>query len=148
MQSKLNYDLEHFNLKKNEFEKYKETEIKKLEKEKKLINLLKTQNETLIQNSKKDKETIENLKNQIYQLQLEMKNKENENKITIGKLKKQIEELKLNQNNNKYISEHSSTNNILKNSQNVKTNEEIESPNSNQLKNISIISKQSNQKKK
>ena len=100
IQSKLNYDLE----------------------DKKLINSLKTQNERLIQNTKKDKETIENLKNQIYQLQLEMRIKENENKITIGKLKKQIEELQFNQNNNnnKYISEHNSTNNILKNSQKLK----------------------------
>ena len=38
IQSKLNYDIEQLKLKKDEFERYKEVEIKKLEKEKKLIN--------------------------------------------------------------------------------------------------------------
>ena len=101
LHSKLQEDIELFNTKTNEFELYKDTESKKLQKkekaiadEMKLCNHIKLQNHTLSTNSKKDKELIESLKTQIKTIQNECRQKELNNKLIIDKLKKQNEELK------------------------------------------------------
>ena len=98
---RLQEELEQLNIKKNEFETYKDSEHKKMQKkekaiavEVKLCNHIKLQNHTLATTSKKDKEQIEILKTQIKTMQNEFKQKEINNKIIIDKLKKQNEELK------------------------------------------------------
>ena len=106
LHSKLQDDISNLELKKKEFEIYKENEMKKIQKDKKnlaqeikSLNNLKQQNQTLTLASKKDKEQIENLKNQIAKIQNDYKLKENNNKIMIDKLKKEIEDLKREHNN-------------------------------------------------
>ena len=101
LHSKLQEDIELLNTKTNEFETYKESENKKLQKKEKAIaeeiklcNHIKLQNHTLSTNSKKDKELIESLRTQIKTIQNEYKQKELNNKLIIDKLKKQNEELK------------------------------------------------------
>ena len=157
---KLNNDMEQLNLRKDEFEKYRETEIKRFEKERKLLNTLKIQNQTLTQNAKKDKDTIEGLKNQIIKIQQEMRQKETTSKLTIDKLKKQIEELKLknetlnnnnitdniNENKNKNINNINNNNNNNNNNDN-NNNKNLEnniynSSNSNILNNVECESPQ------
>ena len=106
LHSKLQDDISNLELKKKEFEIYKENEMKKIQKDKKnlaqeikSLNNLKQQNQTLTLASKKDKEQIENLKNQISKIQNDYKLKENNNKMMIDKLKKEIEDLKREHNN-------------------------------------------------
>lgn len=110
---KLQEDLNSFNLRKKEFETYRENEIKKLQKEKKNMmqeiksfNNLKVQNQNLTMNAKRDKEQIENLKNQILKIQNENKQKEINNKLMIDKLKKQLEDAKKENNLTNYDYNH------------------------------------------
>ncbi|MCQ2818891.1 MAG: hypothetical protein MJ252_16620 [archaeon] len=100
IQNKLNDEMTKLNLKKEEFERYKEEEMKKIQKEKKnaindtkQIKALQTQIQTLNQQAKKDKDTIENLKIQLNKAQNDANQKETANKAAIDKLKKKIEEL-------------------------------------------------------
>jgi len=92
----LNKEVDNFYFKKEseskEFEKWKEEEIKKIQKDKK-INESKSgrANQNIIP-SKKDKEEIESLKNIIAKMQEEFKIKDNNNKLTIEKLKRKLEE--------------------------------------------------------
>ena len=90
LQYELNLDIEEFNSKKIEFEKFRESELKKIEKEKKNYNIIKIQNQQLINNAKKDKETIDFLRKQISKLQNELRHKEINNKHALIKMKKQI----------------------------------------------------------
>ncbi len=92
LQYELNLDIEEFNSKKIEFEKFRESELKKIEKEKKNYNIIKIQNQQLINNAKKDKETIDFLRKQISKLQNELRHKEINNKHALIKMKKQIKE--------------------------------------------------------
>ena len=104
LSKKLMNDIEEFNIKKEEFEKYKESEIENIKNKKilfnqhpsmisesnnKIIISLKNQNQTLLQNSKKDKETIKSLKLKIFDLENIIKQKDNE-----------IKKMKSNNNNN------------------------------------------------
>ena len=89
MKKKLNKDMEEFSLLKqkefNNFEKWKQEEIKKLKKSNQNNN-----NTNSNSNSKKEKEIIEQLKNQLARTQDEIKKRENVNKVNIDKLKKQL----------------------------------------------------------
>ena len=88
-------DVQQFNHKKAEFEKYRNEELNKIKAEKKKlfienknINNIKFQNQSYSMIIKKDKETIENLKKQISDYQYLLKQKETENKnskINFGK---------------------------------------------------------------
>ena len=87
IQAKLKNDVEQFNIKKAEFEKYRDEEMnkiriekKKLMAENKAINNVKFQNQSYAMMVKKDKETIEHLKKQIEDYQQLLKQKETENK--------------------------------------------------------------------
>ena len=90
--TKLNNDIYQFSQKRDEFEKYRKSELIKIKNNKKNILLesknikeIKNKNQELINKSKKDKEIIENLKNKINKLQLKQKeNKENNNMIIIN----------------------------------------------------------------
>ena len=62
LQLQLKNDINDFSKKKDEFEKFREIEIKKIEHDKKSYNLIQEKNNLLILSSKKDKETIEQLK--------------------------------------------------------------------------------------
>ena len=80
-------DVQQFNYKKAEFEKYRNEELNKIKAEKKRlfienknINNIKFQNQSYSMIIKKDKETIENLKKQILDYQHLLKQKECENK--------------------------------------------------------------------
>ena len=108
IQNKLMNDVKQFNLKKNEFEKYKKEELNKIKMEKKKImsenkniNNIKFQNQSYAMMIKKDKETIENLKKQVldYQFLLKQKESESKNKKNIKKLNignnKKIDDLNL-----------------------------------------------------
>ena len=92
LQYELNLDIDEFKSKKIEFEKFRENELKKIEKEKKNYNTLKIQNQQLINNAKKDKETIEFLRNEITKLKNELRHKDLNNKHVLIKMKKQIKE--------------------------------------------------------
>ena len=96
IQTKLMNDVQQFNYKKAEFEKYRNEELNKIKIEKKKliienknINNIKFQNQSFSMIIKKDKETIENLKKQIleYQHLLKQKEKEdkNNNRISVGR---------------------------------------------------------------
>ena len=90
LSKKLLNDIEEFNKKKEEFEKYRQAEIEIIKNKKmisvnqnfennnKLILSLKSQNQALIQNSKNDKETIIALKIKINDLENIIKQKDNE----------------------------------------------------------------------
>jgi len=93
LSEKLMNDIEEFNIKKEEFEKYKQSEMENIKNKKmllnqlpsmtsesnnKIISSLKNQNQTLLQNSKKDKETIKSLKLKIFDLENIIKQKDNE----------------------------------------------------------------------
>ena len=93
LSEKLMNDIEEFNIKKEEFEKYKQSEIENIKNKKmslnqhppmisesnnKIIMSLKNQNQILLQNSKKDKETIKSLTLKIFDLENIIKQKDNE----------------------------------------------------------------------
>ena len=109
LSEKLMKDIEEFNIKKEEFEKYKQSEIENIKNKKislnqhppiisesnnKIIMSLKNQNQTLLQNSKKDKETIKSLTMKIFDLENIIKQKDDEIKkikiiiIILSKTKK------------------------------------------------------------
>ena len=92
LQLELKKDIEDFSKKKDEFEKFREIEIKKIEHDKKSYNLIQEKNNLLILSSKKDKETIEQLKRKITKLQEENKIKEIENKRLKDQIKLKIKE--------------------------------------------------------
>ena len=104
LSEKLMNDIEEFNIKKEEFEKYKQSEIENIKNKKislnqhppiisesnnKIIMSLKNQNQTLLQNNKKDKETIKSLTMKIFDLENIIKQKDDE-----------IKKIKNNNNNN------------------------------------------------
>ena len=109
LSKKLTDDIIDFNRKKEEFEKYKQSEIETIKNKKinssnlninyenynKIINDLKGQNQLLIQNSKNDKEIIKQLKIKINDLENIIKQKDNEKKKN-----------KNNNNNNNFINSH------------------------------------------
>ena len=93
LSEKLMNDIEEFNIKKEEFEKYKQSEIENIKNKKislnqhpsmisesnnKIIMSLKNQNQTLLQNNKKDKETIKSLTMKIFDLENIIKQKDDE----------------------------------------------------------------------
>ena len=92
LQLQLKKDIEDFSKKKDEFEKFREIELKKIEHDKKSYNLIQEKNNLLILSSKKDKETIEQLKRKIAKLQEENKLKEIENKRLKDQIKSKIKE--------------------------------------------------------
>ncbi len=92
LQLELKKDIEDFSKKKDEFEKFREIELKKIEHDKKSYNLIQEKNNLLILSSKKDKETIEQLKRRITKLQEENKIKEIENKRLKEQIKLKIKE--------------------------------------------------------
>ncbi len=92
LQLELKKDIEDFSKKKDEFEKFREIELKKIEHDKKSYNLIQEKNNLLILSSKKDKETIEQLKRRITKLQEENKIKEIENKRLKDQIKLKIKE--------------------------------------------------------
>ena len=92
LQLELKKDIEDFSKKKDEFEKFREIELKKIEHDKKSYNLIQEKNNLLILSSKKDKETIEQLKRKITKLQEENKIKEIENKRLKDQIKLKIKE--------------------------------------------------------
>jgi hypothetical protein len=108
IQAKLKNDVEQFNIKKAEFEKYRDEEMnkiriekKKLMAENKAINNVKFQNQSYAMMIKKDKETIEHLKKQIEDYQQLLKQKETENKNNkisfvkkYGIINKKLEEIR------------------------------------------------------
>ena len=84
---KLMKDIEDLNIKKNNFEKYKEEEINKIKeekerllKERKELNSIKLENQSLNISQKNDKETINHLKNYISELKAIIQKKDNEMK--------------------------------------------------------------------
>ena len=81
-------DIEDLNIKKNNFEKYKEEEINKIKdekerllKERKELNSIKFENQSLNISQKNDKETINHLKNYISELKAIIQKKDNEMKL-------------------------------------------------------------------
>ena len=122
LQLQLKNDINDFSKKKDEFEKFREIEIKKIEHDKKSYNLIQEKNNLLILSSKKDKETIEQLKKKITKLQEENKLKEIENKRLKDQIKSKIKEpfIKKNIIVNKFETENISPN--LENNQIKKIN--------------------------
>ena len=122
LQLQLKNDINDFSKKKDEFEKFREIEIKKIEHDKKSYNLIQEKNNLLILSSKKDKETIEQLKKKITKLQEENKLKEIENKRLKDLIKSKIKEpfIKKNIIVNKFETENISPN--LENNQIKKIN--------------------------
>ena len=100
LHEKLNKDIENFNQKKEEFEKYRLDELNKIKEEKKniesqtkLITNIKKENQSLNISNKNDKETINHLRDYISQLKTIIKKKDEE-----------IKQLSKNNNNiNNYI---------------------------------------------
>ena len=97
LQSKLITDIQQFNEKKTEFEKYRQAEINKIKtnkkkSENKLLSDLKNQNQNLQIQAQKDKETIKNLRMQINDLQNLVKIKVKMNIKTKNLAKKQRQE--------------------------------------------------------
>ena len=87
IQNKLLDDVQQFNLKKQEFEKYQKEELNKIKMEKnklfiesQKINKIKNQNESYAIIIKKNKEIIENLKKQISNYQVLFKQKQTQNR--------------------------------------------------------------------
>ena len=132
LSEKLKNDIEEFNIKKEEFEKYRQSESEIIKNKKnisvnqpfgyentnKIIISLKNQNQNLIQNSKKDKETIKELKLKIFDLENIIKQKDNEikkiknsNIITTSK-KELFENKKINEQMNKKNIDKGKTKNI------------------------------------
>ena len=88
LHEKLIKDIDNFNIKKDEFEKYKLEELNKINEEKKnidsysnIITNLKLENQSLNISNKKDKEMINHLKDYINQLKLLIKKKDEEIKL-------------------------------------------------------------------
>ena len=92
LQLKLKYDINDFSKRKDEFERFREIELKKLEHEKNICNIIKEKNNILILHSKKDKEDITKLKKNIIKLQEENKIKDIEIKKLKEKLKTKLNE--------------------------------------------------------
>ena len=87
LHTKLMKDIEDLNIKKNNFEKYKEEEINKLKeekekllKERKELNSIKLENQSLNISQKSDKETINHLRNYILELKAIIQKKDKEMK--------------------------------------------------------------------
>ena len=133
---KLNNDLYQFNQKKEEFEKYKKNETNKLKNNKKNLIIeykymkeIKNKNLELINKSKKDREIIDSLKNKINNLQLILKQKENnfyynkykspntKYKNNIHNTFNNISEIRLNQSHNKGL--YHSIDDKMKNIENI-----------------------------
>ena len=92
--TKLNNDIYQFSQKKEEFEKFRKSELIKIKTNKKNILIesknikeIKNKNQELINKSKKDKEIIDSLKNKINKLQLKQKENNNVNIINERKYK-------------------------------------------------------------
>lgn len=92
----LNQEIDNFYVKKDteakDFGKYKEEEMRKIQKEKKASEGKSGRLNQNVIPSKKDKEEIESLKNIIAKMQEEFKIKDNNNKLTMEKLKRKLEE--------------------------------------------------------
>ena len=131
LSKKLMKDIEEFNNKKEEFEKYKQNEIESIKSKKiiplnqslnldnnsnKVIMSLKAQNQTLIQNNKKDKETIKSLKMKIIDLENTIKQKDNE-----------IKKMKNNNiiNSHKELLNNKKINEQFKNNKNLKSKKDL-----------------------
>ena len=97
MLKELNFQIEEFDRKRaqerEEFESWKEEEMKKIRNKEKL--LIQKSSQVLTNNSihRKDREEIELLKEQLHKCQEEMKSRDHRNKLVIDRLKKQNEEL-------------------------------------------------------
>ena len=116
--SELNKEVENFyfikETEKKEFEKWKEEEIKKINKEKKSSEKFGKINQNVIP-SRKDKDEIESLKNLISKIQDEFKIKDNNNKLNSDKLKRKLEESNIKINElNKNIEEISLKNTLIR----------------------------------
>ena len=107
IQSKLMIDLYQFNQRKEEFEKYREEELLKIRNDKKYIlsenkniSAVKIQNQSLNIKLKKEKEKIEKLEQKIIDLQLVLKQRDNE----LKEIKNKYNNLYLNKNSDNILS--------------------------------------------